>query len=124
VDIHDRLVLLTAAPTLHRADWGKDPSLELGFNPVLERIWFLAKNGLTSRMVLHDYKSKCITPLQARTRPAWVYTGVNDTTRLERGAGSCLDDGALALSLMKLTPNPFSVDFITPPAVCQPICLG
>jgi hypothetical protein len=26
--------------------------------------------------VLHDYVSKRIVPLQERTRPAWLYTGV------------------------------------------------
>jgi hypothetical protein len=44
---------------------------------------FLAEKGLTSMMVLHDYLSKHITPLQERTRPVWMYTKVNDATRLE-----------------------------------------
>jgi hypothetical protein len=78
----------------------------------------MAENGLTSLMVLHDYLSKRITPLQACTRPVWVYTRVNNTTRLERGAGSSLDDGMLALSLMKLTPGPFLADLVTPSAAC------
>jgi hypothetical protein len=33
-DAHDRLALPTSALTLDRAEWVKDPGLELGFNPV------------------------------------------------------------------------------------------
>jgi hypothetical protein len=42
VDAHDQLVIPTAAPTLNRAEWGKDPGLESGFDPVLDRIQYLA----------------------------------------------------------------------------------
>jgi hypothetical protein len=97
--------------------------LESGFNPVLEQIQLLAQNGLTSLMVLHDYLSKRIAPLQAHTRPAWVFTGVNDTTWLEHGAGSSLDDGTHALSLMKLTLDLFLADLVTSSVACQPICM-
>jgi hypothetical protein len=41
-------------------------------------------------MVLHDFVSKCITPLQERTRLTWLYTRVNDVPRLERGDRSAL----------------------------------
>jgi hypothetical protein len=37
-DAHDWLVIPAAAPTLDRAEWGKDPGLESGFDPVLDRI--------------------------------------------------------------------------------------
>jgi hypothetical protein len=56
-DIHDRLALPIGAPILDHAKWLKDPSLESGFDPVLDWIWYLAKNGLTSLMVLHDFLS-------------------------------------------------------------------
>jgi hypothetical protein len=36
-DAHDRLVIPAAVPTLDRAEWGKDPGLESGFDPVLDR---------------------------------------------------------------------------------------
>jgi hypothetical protein len=64
VDVHDRLALPVDAPTLDRTEWGKDPGLELGFNPVLDQIQYLAENSLTSLMVLHDFLSKCLVPLQ------------------------------------------------------------
>jgi hypothetical protein len=47
---------------------------------VLERIQFLAEKGLTSMMVMRDFLSKRITPLQERARPVWLYTGENDAT--------------------------------------------
>jgi hypothetical protein len=92
--------------------------LEPVFNPVLGRIWILAESGLTSMMVLHDYVSKCIVPLQERTHSVWLYTGVNDVTRLEHGDGSALGEEVLVLVMGKLCPNLSSHDFITPPASC------
>jgi hypothetical protein len=51
--------------------WGKDPGLESGFDLVLDQIQYLAESGLTSLMVLHDFLSRRLTPLQDRdTRPA------------------------------------------------------
>jgi hypothetical protein len=81
-------VIPAAAPTLDRTEWGKDPSLESGFDPVLDQIQYLAESGLTSLMVLHDFLSERLTPLQDRAiRPAWMYTRVNDIMRLNTGQG-------------------------------------
>jgi hypothetical protein len=82
----------------------------------------LAEGGLTPMMVLHDYVSKCIAPHQERTRPAWLYTRVNDVARLERGDGSMLGGEALVLAMGKLSPDPSSHDFITPTS-CQPLSM-
>jgi hypothetical protein len=80
-DTHERLMLLTAAPMpppgAHRE---QDPVLEPVFNPVLGRIRILVEGGLRSIMVLHNYVSKRITPLQERTHPVWLYTEVNNVT--------------------------------------------
>jgi hypothetical protein len=38
-DAHDRLALPTSALTLGRAEWVKDPGLELGFNLVWRPPW-------------------------------------------------------------------------------------
>jgi hypothetical protein len=62
-DVHDRLTLSIGGPTLDRTEWGKDLGLESGFNPVLDQIQYLAENGLTSLMVLHDFLSKRLAPL-------------------------------------------------------------
>jgi hypothetical protein len=70
-DVHDRLALPVGGPTLNRTKWGKDPGLEPNFDAVLDRIQYLAENGLTSLMVLHDFLSKRLMPLQDRShRPA------------------------------------------------------
>jgi hypothetical protein len=62
-NIHDWLALPVDGPTLDRTEWGKDPGLEPGFDPVLDRIQYLAENDLTSLMVPHDFLSKRLTPL-------------------------------------------------------------
>jgi hypothetical protein len=74
-------------------------------------------------MVLHNYVSKRIAPLQEHTRPVWLYTGVNDITRLECGDRSVLGEEALALVMGKLSPDPSSHDFVTPLASCQAHCI-
>jgi hypothetical protein len=123
-DAHDRLVIPAAAPTLNRAKWGKDPGLESGFDPVLDRIQYLAESGLTSLMVLHDFLSRRLAPLQDRaTRLAWMYTMVNDIMRLERGPGSSLDGELLAACLKALTTDQFSAELATPLASCGAICM-
>jgi hypothetical protein len=106
-DVHDRLTLPVAAPTLDGAEWVKDPGLESGFDPVLDRIWYLAENGLTLLMVLHDFLSKHLAPLQEQPRPVWKYTGVNTIMRLDRGPGSNLHEDLLVVSLKALTTNQF-----------------
>jgi hypothetical protein len=101
----------------------KDPSLESGFDPVLDRIQYLAENSLTSLMVLHDFLSRRPAPLQDRlARPAWMYTRVNDILLLERGPGSSLDEALLAACLKALTADQFSGDLVLLAAVCEPIC--
>jgi hypothetical protein len=97
--------------------------LESVFNPVLGRIQILVKSRLTSMMVLHDYVSKRIEPLQERTYPTRLYTGVNDAKRVQRGDGSSLGEEALSLVIGKLSPVPSSHNFITPPASYQPLCM-
>jgi hypothetical protein len=81
------------------------------------------ENGLTSLMVLHDFMSKCLTPLQDRYhRLAWMYIGVNDIMRLDRGPGSSLSDTLLAASLKALTMDQPSAELVTPAAACEPLC--
>jgi hypothetical protein len=117
-------VIPAAAPTLNLAEWRKDPGLEPGFDPVLDRIQYLAESGLTSLMVLHDFLSRRLAPLQDRaTRPAWMFTGVNDIMRLERGPGSSLDGELLAACLKALTTDQFSTELAMPPASCGAICM-
>jgi hypothetical protein len=62
-DVHDRLVLPTESLTGRCDDWEEAPRLHRAYEPVIERIKHLAGHGLTSMMVLHDFLSRCITPL-------------------------------------------------------------
>jgi hypothetical protein len=63
VDVHDWLMLPVATLTLDCVEWVKDPGLESGFDPVLERIRYLAENSLTSLMVLLDILSNHLAHL-------------------------------------------------------------
>jgi hypothetical protein len=90
---------------------------------VLDRIQYLAENGLTSLMVLHDLLSKRLTPLQGRSHcPAWMYTGVNDIMRLDHGPGSSLGDALLATSFKALTTDQPLAELAMPVAACEPLC--
>jgi hypothetical protein len=92
-DVHDRLALPIGG-------------LKSGFDPVLDRIQYLAEYGLTSLIVLHDLLSKHLAPLQDWSHdPAWMYTGMNNIMRLDYGPGSSLGDTLLAASLETLTTD-------------------
>jgi hypothetical protein len=123
VEAHDRLELPTAAPTGHHSCWEKVPNLQPAYLPVMKRIWFLAKNGLTSMIVLFNFLSKHIAPLQHHARSAWMYNGENDATRLERSPRLDLDPSVLTGMLSKRSIDPSSADFINHPAWCMPLCL-
>jgi hypothetical protein len=62
-EVHDRLVLPTAASMSHRSGWEKVPNLQSAYLPVRKRIHFLIENGLMSMMVLYNFLSKRIAPL-------------------------------------------------------------
>jgi hypothetical protein len=66
-------------------------------------------------MVPHDFMLRRITPLQDHARPTWMYTGEGNTTRLERGRDLGLDSDMLGTLLVRLSPDPSSVDFVAPP---------
>jgi hypothetical protein len=88
---------------------------------MLQRIQFLGKKGLTSVIVLHEFLSKRITPLQERTLLAWLYTRENDVTWRERGHGTNLESGVMDTMLSKLSIDPSCIGFITPPVHYMPI---
>jgi hypothetical protein len=123
-DAHDQLTLPDVAPTLDRVEWGKDHCLKSGLDHVPDRIRYLAMNGLTSLMVLHDLISKHLSPLQDHPRPAWMYNGVNDIMQLDRGLRLSLDKGLLAACLKALTSDQFSAELMASPAPYEPICLN
>jgi hypothetical protein len=125
VDAHDRFALPVGGLTLDCTEWGKDPVLEPGFDPVLDWIQYLAENGLTSLMVLHDFLLKRLAPLQDQSHhPAGICTGVNDIMRLDRRTWSSLCDTLLAASLKALTMDQPSTELMMPAAGCEPLCMN
>jgi hypothetical protein len=96
---HHYLVLPTKTPTGKRGDWEEVPRLQRAFEPMIERIKHLVGHGPTSMVVLSDFLSKRIAPLQLSTCPTWMYSSERDTTRLGRGRGSDLDPDVVALLL-------------------------
>jgi hypothetical protein len=66
VNVHDRLVLSTEAPTVKKGAWEETPRLNVAFRPVIERIKHLMSHGLSAMMVLHDCLSRRIAALQAQ----------------------------------------------------------
>jgi hypothetical protein len=120
-DAHDWITLSVDAPTLNSIEWVKDPDLESGFNPVLDQIQYLVDNGMTSLMVLHDFLSRHLVPLQDQPFPTWMYTEVNDIMRLDRELGSSLDEVLLATCLKALTADQFLAELVVPAVVCEPI---
>jgi hypothetical protein len=111
-NVHDCLVLPTQAATGKHSDWEEVLSLHKGFAPEIERIRHLVGHSLMSMMVLFDFLSRRIAPLQLCACPAW----------LERGHRSDLATDVLATLLERLSPDPSSTDFITPLAACAPMC--
>jgi hypothetical protein len=59
---------------------------------------------------------------QSRVRLAWEFTRKGDTTQLESGCGSDLAPDVLRSLLEKLTPEPSSTDFFTPPSAYTNLC--
>jgi hypothetical protein len=76
-------------------------------------------------MVMHDFLSKRLTPLQDRSHcSAWMYTRVNDIMQLDRGPGSSLGDTLLAASLKALTTDQPSTELVTPAAAHERLCVN
>lgn len=52
--------------------------------PIVEKIKALRLAGLTNVDVAHTVVHRCIALLPQRSRPAWMYTGPGDRTRLQQ----------------------------------------
>jgi hypothetical protein len=121
-NIHDSLVLPIECPTTKCSDWEEDPKLHRAYEPVIKRIKLLMSHGLMVMTVLHEFLSSPIAHLQDGARPTWLYTIEGDTTRLDHGCDSDVAPDVLGAQLGRLSPDPCSVGFITPPAICTPVC--
>jgi hypothetical protein len=91
--------------------------------PMIENLRHLASHDLTSMMVLFDFLSRRIAPLQLRARSAWLYNGEGDAKRLEHGHESDLAPDMLGTLLGRMSPDPSSADFVTPQVDYAPMSL-
>jgi hypothetical protein len=71
-------------PDIHTPSWVESPTyLEVAEAKVLlAEICSLKDRGLTAEAVVTDFVFKNIQPLKDRVYPAYLYTGVNDSTRV------------------------------------------
>jgi hypothetical protein len=105
-----------------KSAWEETLRLHVAFGPVIKRTKHLTSHGLLAMMLLPDFLSRRIATLQDRTCPARMYTGECDTTWLEHGHDSGLDQDVLGTQLARLSPDPSSINFITPLAACALMC--
>ena len=68
-----------------RDNWDELGPRDADFAPVRTKIFNLKQQGLTQRHVVAHYLGNRLAPLQLRSRPAWLVTRLEDTTRLAPG---------------------------------------
>jgi hypothetical protein len=107
-DANDRLELPTEGPLLDRNSWKARPSLPAELELVLDRVKALARGSVTSMMVLGNFLRCRIAPLQQRSRIACMFTGVNDYSRIVRGAGSDLSNVELEVLIRVMTGEAYA----------------
>lgn len=121
VGSHSRLGLPTSPPEA-QDNWAERPRIGSEFDGVLERLEFLRRAGLSSHTVFRDYTAQRISPLRARERLAWLYTGSNDSMRMFVGARYDMDQGALELMFSRTLGVLDETLTLLPPGV-TPLCL-
>jgi hypothetical protein len=121
-DPHDHLELPTEGPQSDRSTWKAKPSLPEGLVPVLNQIKELARDGLTSMMVLGNFLKHRIAPLQQRTRMACMYTGTNDCCRIARGPGTDFTRAELEVAIQGMTGDTFSLKTLVLPSGVKALC--
>ena len=58
------------------------PAEKAEVNMLVERVVQLVRDGVTDMDLLEVFLSRRIQPLQARDHPMWMYSGIDDTTRI------------------------------------------
>ena len=121
-DAHERLELPAGEPSSPRSSWRTKPALSPEFDRVLARIEELATAGLTSMSVLCDFVRRRIAPLQARSRPAYLYTGINDFCRLHRGSDSDTSPEEVEAIVKSVSGDVFVPACLGAPPNAPPLC--
>jgi hypothetical protein len=73
-------------------------------------------------MVLGDFLRHRIVPLQQRSRMACMFTGVNDYSRIVRGAGTDLTDAELEVLIRGMTGEAFAPKLLVFPRGIKALC--
>jgi hypothetical protein len=118
----DRLVLPSDGPRLDKKQWRAKPPLTPEFEPVLGRIKSLATSGLTLMHVVGDFLKHRITPLQARARLSYWFTGPNVLGQVHRGPGTDLSWEELELLVKGVTGESFVAESLIPPEGIPLLC--
>jgi hypothetical protein len=115
-DPHDRLELPSDGPQSDRSACKTKPTIPKELGPVLDRVKNLQQSGLTSMMVLGDFLKRQIAPLQQRSRMAYMYTGLNDCSRIVQGPSSEFTRAELEAALRTMTGEAFSLESLVLPS--------
>ena len=70
------------APQVKHDGWSSVPLAHQAMSALVGRLKMLRDAGLTGQMVARDFVQRRIAPLQAHTRPMWMYSGPQDRMRL------------------------------------------
>jgi hypothetical protein len=114
--------LPTDGPQSDRSTWKAKPTIPKELDPVLYRVKNLQWSGLTYLMVLGNFLKRRIAPLQQRSRMAYMYTGLNDCSRIVRGPGSEFTRAELEAALRAMTSEAFSLESLVLPSGVKALC--
>jgi hypothetical protein len=89
---------------------------------VLDQVKTSARGGLMSMMVLGGFLRCHIAPLQQRSRMACMFTGVNDCSRIVRGAGSDLSGAELEVLIRAMTGKAYAPESLALPRRVKALC--
>ena len=100
-----------SGPPRKRSCWSQREMDATDIAPVVKRMRALHSKGLTTSMVVKEFVSCRIVPLQSRDRLVWEYRGVEDRMRLSNSPMSEADLTLMMMTLVgKSLPSDLSED--------------
>src|SRR3954466_6122083 len=78
------------------------PEEKVEVNMLVDRVVQLVRDGVTGMDLLEVFLSRRIQPLQARDHPMWMYSGIEDNTRIHLEE---VDEETVAQWLQGITSN-------------------
>jgi Putative gypsy type transposon len=92
------------APPLKNSNWSSEKFQHQKIAHLVSRMKLVREAGLTGQMVAEDFVRRRIAPLQAHTKPVWMYSGPADPMRLHLSAHAP-DDVASILGTLFIAPE-------------------